>query len=170
MENSTPQFPNQFHSIHALSRKLIPICWGVIFLIVVASVAASIFLSKPTSTPTFSPQMLIMEFGFPSLFLIGLLFLMARFFAGCCRYGLFSTVAVTSIRWIGALILASAVIKLAMLGYIVATNEAAAFYAALLTSSFASTITNLILSVFLLVLAKIIAVGGGFEKEAALTV
>ena len=166
MEDGTNSLSNRFNRIQRLSRGFIPICWSIIFIIIVALTFASIHLSKSTSPITFSPLQLLFNLVLPGLFWILLLFMMARFFSSCCRYGIFSSKTISSIRWIGGIILTSAVIKLVFVGYAMVSTE----FAAHLAASIASVMTNLIMGIFLLILGAIIAAGSGLEKEMELTV
>lgn len=174
MKTNKEQTPSQSDPIQALSRKLIPVCWFVILLLVVGLIVAAIQVSTPNSTVSALKHVFLPMIGFPFLFWTGVVLLIIRFLYNCDRHGIFSKKAVSSIRWIGLIILAKAAIKLTGLVvsgvFITTATTTLQGTATYLLSPFAASITNVILGLFLVILAKIMTVGSGLEKEAKLTI
>ena len=178
-ENST----NQSERIRAISKKLIPICWIVIFFVVAGVTGAGIQLSGEESNSgeyklgfTFTDQAwkngtLFGTMVFSALYWVVLILLIMRFLKSCDHDGIFSVSSSKSIRWIGRLILIETIFKLVVsfvtLSYLyIASNS----YIASFIPSFTFSITKLILGFFLLVVARIIMVGVELEKDSELTI
>lgn len=170
MKRDQLNLPNQSDRIRSLSKKLIPFCWLVIFSIIGGVAVAGVKLKSNEST-SFLFDGLIGSMIFSALFWICLTFLIIRFLKSCARDGIFSQSGATSIRWIGLLILAKAILSLigksGALAYLYSTEASQlAFFIPSITSS----ITKIMMGFFLLIIARIITVGMSLEKDAKLTI
>ena len=173
MKNISENFPQKFERIQVLTRKLIPFCWPAILLIILSLVFSFIQIHDSASDSGYSLEMLITSLGVGILLNFGLLLLIIRFFYSCGHDGLFSKNTVSSIRWIGWFIFIPAAIK--FLGVVAAgamTILGSYDSTGLLASGllWGNPLTKIILGVFFIILAKIMALGGGLEKEAELTI
>lgn len=170
MNNTKENSTNQSERIRAISKKLIPICWLVIFFVVAGVIGAGIQLSGEESN-FWKTGSLFGSMVFSALYWIVLILLIMRFLKSCDHDGIFSVSSSKSIRWIGRLILIETIFKLVVsfvtLSYLyIASNS----YIASFIPSFTFSITKLILGVFLLVVARIIMVGVELEKDSELTI
>ena len=170
MKNNTVQIPNRLNPTQVLPRKLILICWSIIILIAVATLGSSVQLVMPNMPTIYPSHMLIMNFIVPGLYSIVTLLLMIRFFSGCRSAGIFSPIAISSIRWIGRLVLMNALIRLADLLVLSLTADIIGGWGFHLALFFATGLSGIIMGIFLMILAKIMSVASGMEKELEFTV
>ena len=170
MNNTKENSTNQSERIRAISKKLIPICWIVIFFVVAGVIGAGIQLSGEESN-FWKTGSLFGSMVFSALYWIVLILLIIHFLKSCDHDGIFSLSSSKSIRWIGRLILIEAIFKLVVhCGSVAYFYTASSPYISTLISSITSSITKIILGVFLLIVARIIMVGIDLEKDAELTI
>lgn len=170
MSKNLASLSNPSDRIRSLSKKLIPICWVAILFIIGGVVLAGVKLKSNEST-SFLFEGAIGSMIISAIFWIALTFLIIRFLKSCECDGIFSQSGATSIRWIGLLILAKAIVSLigksGALAYMYSTEASQlAFFIPSITSS----ITKIMMGVFLLIIARIITVGMSLEKDAELTI
>ena len=170
MSKNLASLSNPSDRIRSLSKRLIPICWVAIFFIIAGVVLAGVKLKSHESTFSLY-EGVIGSMIISATFWIALTLLIIRFLKSCERDGVFSQSGATSIRWIGLLILGQAILSLmtksGALSYQYATGSS---QLAFLIPSTTSSITKIILGLFLLIIARIITVGMSLEKDAELTI
>lgn len=158
---------NSYRDVNSIQR------WSAIFHptclvlagILAAAVGVAVIYARSTLPVVSGPGPLLSLFVAPTAYGVTLLVLMARFFASCRKDGIFSPRSISSIRWIGGILLVVSVIRLG-LSFVYLTSDVAVLF----PPHALSNITTAIIGIFLLMLSKIIAAANRLDGEAKFTI